>query len=158
MKRLVKSPAAASQRRRTVALPTRRWSVNPGLSRQRRGVLSMELAITLPIFGILLMGLFEYSLLFAARGDVVEACRAGCRRGTLAFATAADVEEEVRWSLGGKLGPRAIIETELGEYTGDEVIVTVRVPMSAASPDLLWPIGFGLRDRELSCQSRMVKE
>ena len=118
----------------------------------------MELVITLPIFGLLLMGLFEYSLLFASRGDVVEACRQGCRRGTLAFATAEDVEEEVRWSLGSKLGPQAIVDTEIGEFTGDEVIVTVRVPMSAASPDLLWPIGFGLRDRELSCQSRMVKE
>ncbi|HVJ84861.1 MAG TPA: TadE family protein [Caulifigura sp.] len=118
----------------------------------------MELVITLPIFGLLLMGLFEYSLLFASRGDVVEACRQGCRRGTLAFATEEDVEEEVRWSLGAKLGPQAIVDTEIGEFTGDEVIVTVRVPMSAASPDLLWPIGFGLRDRELSCQSRMVKE
>ena len=127
-------------------------------AKKRRGLLSMELAITLPIFGLLLMGLFEYSLLFASRGDVVEACRAGCRRGTLAYATAEDVEEAVRWSLGSKLGPSAIIDSELGEYTGDEVVVTVRVPMSAASPDLLWPVGFGLRDRELSCQSRMVKE
>lgn len=127
-------------------------------STNRRGVLSMELAITLPLFGLLLMGLFEYSLLFSARGDVVEACRTGCRRGTLSFATAEDVEEQVRLSLGPKLGPQAIIESEVGEYTGDEVVVTVHVPMSAASPDLLWPIGFGLRDRDLSCQSRMVKE
>jgi Flp pilus assembly protein TadG len=127
-------------------------------STKRRGVLSMELAITLPIFGLLLMGLFEYSLLFAARGDVVDSCRAGCRRAALTFATPEDVEEQVRSSLGSKLGPVAVIESELGEYTGDEVVVTVRVPMSAASPDMLWPIGFGLRDRELSCQSRMVKE
>jgi hypothetical protein len=118
----------------------------------------MELAITLPIFGLLLMGLFEYSLLFASRGDVVDACRAGCRRGTIAYATQEDVEEQVRKSLGPTLGPHAIIESEPGESTGDDVVVTVRVPMSAASPDLLWPIGFGLRDRELSCQSRMVKE
>ncbi|QDT56151.1 hypothetical protein Pan44_42020 [Caulifigura coniformis] len=128
------------------------------VSRKRRGVLSMELIITLPIFGLLLLGLFEYSLLFASRGDVVEACRAGCRRGTLAFATREDIEEEIRWSLGSRLGPQAVIETEPGEYTGDEVVVTVRVPMSAASPDLLWPIGFGLKGREISCQSRMVKE
>jgi hypothetical protein len=134
-------------------------TVSPGSARHpRRGVLSMELIITLPIFGLLLMGLFEYSLLFASRGDVVDACRSGCRRGTLAYATPEDVEEQVRRSLGSTLGPHAIIDSELGEYTGDEVVVTVRVPMSAASPDLLWPIGFGLRDRELSCQSRMVKE
>jgi len=137
---------------------SRRHRIQASEATKRRGVLSMELIITLPIFGLLLMGLFEYSLLFASRGEVVEACRAGCRRGTLAFATQEDIEEEVRWSLGSKLGPQATIETEPGEYTGDEVVVTVRVPMSAASPDLLWPIGFGLRDREISCQSRMVKE
>jgi Flp pilus assembly protein TadG len=118
----------------------------------------MELIITLPIFGILLMGLFEYTLLFSSRGDVVEACRAGCRKATLANVTEQDVTEEVIATLGPTLGNQAIVETELGEVTGDEVIVTVRVPMSAASPDMLWPIGFGLRDRELACQSRMIKE
>jgi Flp pilus assembly protein TadG len=158
MRRLAKSPASAINRRQTSGHSAHCQSEKPGFSRKRRGVLSMELAITLPIFGLLLMGLFEYSLLFASRGDVVEACRVGCRRGTLTYATAEEVEEVVRWSLGSTLGPHAIIESELGEYTGDEVVVTVRVPMSAASPDFLWPIGFGLRDRELSCQSRMVKE
>ena len=150
----MKSSRKPSQRNQSPATA----SSGSARSTKRRGVLSMELAITLPIFGLLLMGLFEYSLLFASRGDVVEACRAGCRRGTIAFATKEEVEDEVRWSLGSTLGPKAIVDTELGEYTGDDVVVTVRVPMSAASPDLLWPIGFGLRDRELSCQSRMVKE
>lgn len=158
MRRATKTPASRMKDRRTFAITARKPGKKPGFSPARRGLLSMELIITLPIFGILLMGLFEYSLLFASRGDVVAACRAGCRRGTLAFATEQDVENEVRWSLGSTLGPKAIVNTELGENTGDDVVVTVRVPMSAASPDMLWPIGFGLRDRDLSCQSRMVKE
>jgi hypothetical protein len=158
MRRLAKSPASANKRRLVIGRLAHRQSEKPGFTSKRRCVLSMELVITLPIFGLLLLGLFEYSLLFASRGDVVDACRAGCRRGTLTFATPEDVEDQVRWSLGGRLGPHAIIESEVGEYTGDAVVVTVRVPMSAASPDFLWPIGFGLRDRELSCQSRMVKE
>jgi hypothetical protein len=153
-----KSPASGMKCRRTFALAASSPSEKPGFSPRRRGILSMELIITLPIFGILLMGLFEYSLLFASRGDVVEACRAGCRRATLAFATVEDVEAEVRASLGPRFSALAAIETELGEFTGDEVFVSVRVPMDAASPDLLWPIGFGLRDREISCQSRMIKE
>ena len=77
-----------------VPLRARRpWSVTTQSRRcnrralQRRGVLSMELVIALPIFGILLMGLFEYTLLFSSRGDVVEACRAGCRKATLANVT-----------------------------------------------------------------------
>jgi hypothetical protein len=126
--------------------------------KRRRGLLSMELLITLPIFGVLLMGLFEYSLLFAARGDVVAACRAGCRRATLADATLEDVEYEVRATLGNRLARRVQVDAVLGERTGDEVTVAVSVPMGLASPDLLWPIGFGLRARNFSCQSRMVKE
>lgn len=131
---------------------------HPSRTRGRRGVLSMELLITLPIFGVLLMGLFEYSLLFAARGDVVSACRAGCRRATLLDARVADVEEEVRATLGRRLSRQARIEVEPGQHTGDVVTVTVSVPMNQASPDLLWPIGFGLKDRDLFCQTRMVKE
>jgi Flp pilus assembly protein TadG len=127
-------------------------------TKRRRGLLSMELLITLPIFGVLLMGLFEYSLLFAARGDVVAACRAGCRRATLTDATLEDVEYEVRATLGNRLARRVQVDAVLGERTGDEVTVAVSVPMGLASPDLLWPIGFGLRDRNFSCQSRMVKE
>mgnify|MGYP003350373201 CR=1 FL=1 len=47
--------------------------------RSRSGVLSMELVLTLPILLILLFGLLEFSLLFFARGDVVDASRAGGR-------------------------------------------------------------------------------
>lgn len=130
----------------------------PRSPKRRRGLLSMELLITLPIFGVLLMGLFEYSLLFAARGDVVAACRAGCRRAMLANATLEDVEYEVRATLGNRLSRQVQVDAVLGERTGDEVTVAVSVPMGLASPDLLWPIGFGLRDRNFSCLSRMVKE
>jgi Flp pilus assembly protein TadG len=118
----------------------------------------MELLITLPIFLMLLMGLFEYSLLFSARGHVAEACRAGCRRATFTNATTDDVEAEVIATLGNRLGVKCQVNAELGEHTGDVVTVAVAVPMGLASPDLLWPIGFGLRDRDFVCQSRMVKE
>jgi hypothetical protein len=126
--------------------------------KRRRGLLSLELLITLPIFLVLLLGLLEYSLLFAARGDVAEACRAGVRRAALIDATLDDVENAVRSTLGPRMGRLAEINTDLGEHTGDVVAVAVRVPMNVASPDLLWPIGFGLRDRYFVCQSRMAKE
>ena len=93
------------------------------IKKRRRGLLSMELLITLPIFGVLLMGLFEYSLLFAARGDVVAACRAGCRRATLANATLQDVEYEVRATLGNRLSRQVQVDAVLGDRTGDEVTV-----------------------------------
>jgi hypothetical protein len=124
----------------------------------RRGVLSIELLLTLPIFGILLMGLFEYSLLFGARGDVAAACRAGCRRATFAGATSMEVEAEVLSHLSPRMAAACSVNSELGEHTGDVVAVAVQVPMNIASPDLLWPVGFGLSGNNIVCQSRMVKE
>ncbi len=125
---------------------------------RRRGVLSMELLLTLPILTVLLFGLLEFSLLFFARADVVEASRAGARAARVYGATAESVEEEVRFSLGGRLAPHVRVQAELGDKTGDEVSVAVEVPMAAASPDLLWLIGYSLQGRDLLCETRMAKE
>ena len=133
----------------------RQTSHNP---KRRRGSLSMELVLVLPILGILLMGLFEFSLLFFARSEVVDASRAGARKATLPGTTLADVELEVLQTLSPRLRDAAQVGIESGAYSGDPVIVAVRVPMSAASPDLLWPIGFGLQNNDLVCETRMVKE
>ena len=128
------------------------------MPRTRRGVLSMDLVLTLPILLILLFGLLEFSLLFFARGDVVDASRAGVRAARLHGATQESVEDEVRYSLGARLASQAQIHTNLGNKTGDEVSVTVQVPMAAAAPDLLWMVGYGLKGRDLLCETRMVKE
>ncbi len=126
--------------------------------RPRRGILSAELLLTLPILTVLLFGLLEFSLLFFARGDVVEASRAGARAARLYGATHESVEAEVRYSLGTRLAPRAQIHTQLGHNSGDEVSVAVEVPMAAASPDLLWLIGYSLQNRPLICETRMSRE
>ena len=124
----------------------------------RRGVLSMELLLTLPILTVLLFGLLVFSRLFFARADVVDASRAGARAARLYGATAESVEEEVRFSLGGRLAPHVRVQADLGEKTGDEVRVAVEVPMAVASPDLLWMIGYSLQGRKLLCETRMAKE
>lgn len=125
---------------------------------RRRGLLSMELVLTLPILGILLLGMFEFSMLFFARGVVVDACRAGAKQATLQGATQADVEVAVLNLLGGRLHENAQVETVLGKNSGDPVSVAVSVPMNAAVPDLLWMVGFSLRDQYLFCQTQMSKE
>lgn len=125
---------------------------------RRRGILSMELLLTLPILTVLLFGLLEFSLLFFARADVVEASRAGARAARLYGATAESVEEEVRFSLGGRLASHVRVQADLGDKAGDEVRVAVEVPMAVASPDLLWLIGYSLQGRELLCETRMTKE
>lgn len=127
-------------------------------ARRRRGVLTMELVLTLPILGVVLLGLFELTLLFYARGFVVEASRIGARTATLPGATTADVESNVQRILPPRMQTQAQVRVHLGEHAGDVVTVGVEVPMAAAAPDLLWPIGAGLRGRNLYSETHMVRE
>lgn len=118
----------------------------------------MELVLVLPILATLLLGMFEFAMLFFARSEVVDACRAGARKGTLPGVTAWDVEETVLATLSPRMRSAATVDAETGVHTGDPVLVSVRVPMSAAAPDLLWLIGFTLDGRDLISESRMTKE
>jgi hypothetical protein len=134
-----------------------RRSHQPGQSR-RQGVISMELILTLPILLMLLLGIFEFSFLMSARGDVVQASRAGCRLATLNGVVPEDVENEVVRTLGSPMQSACSVQSQLGVNSGDEVLVTVRVPMAAVAPNLLWPLGYNLQGRDLISQTRMLKE
>lgn len=128
------------------------------MHRKRSGILSMELLMTLPLLAILLLGLLEFCLLFYARGEVVEACRAGARIATYSGSSLIEVEEEVLAQLSPRLRERARVSASIPQHPGEEVVVSVRVPMSSASPDLLWPVGFSLRGESIVCSARMLKE
>ena len=127
-------------------------------ARSRRGVLSMELVLTLPILFTLMLGLFEFTMLFYSRSLVVEASRAAARQASLPGATDEAIEAEVRRVLSPSLQAGLQIGVDLGDRSGDLVVVSVEVPMSSASPDLLWPIGAGLNGRNLYSETRMVRE
>jgi Flp pilus assembly protein TadG len=124
----------------------------------REAFLSLELALTLPVFIGLLFALFEFSLLFAARSSIVHAGRVGARQGATPGVAHTEVETAVRSVLQPRLRNAAEVAVEPGRHTGDVVTVSITVPMSKAAPNLLWPIGFDLRGRELSTTTRMVKE
>ncbi len=126
--------------------------------RGRTGVLSMELVFTLPILGLLLLGMFEFTFLFFARGELVEASRVAARKGTLPGVTIQDIEDEVRKVLNPRLHDSLQVDSILGEKSGDVVAVSVTVDMSAAAPDLLWPIGYSLHGRPLISETRMIRE
>ncbi|HBN79094.1 MAG TPA: pilus assembly protein TadE [Planctomycetaceae bacterium] len=124
----------------------------------RKGFSSMELALTLPILMLLLFGLFEFSMLFFARGTVVEASRVGARAATYPGTTEEFIQESVMQSLGPKMARNAVVKAEMGKYAGDPCVVVVKVPMGVASPDLLWPVGFSLSDQYLIAETVMQKE
>lgn len=130
----------------------------PSRQRERRGVLSMELVLTLPILFMLLLALFQFMMLFYSRSLIVEASRVAARKATLPGTTEADVEAEVRRVLVPRLQQGMQIQVDFGEWSGDVVTVSVAVPMAAASPDLLWPIGLGLNGQNLFSETSMVRE
>jgi Flp pilus assembly protein TadG len=132
----------------------------PGGSRRkpRAGFLSAELIMVLPIFGIILFGLLEFSLLFFARGELAEASRAGARKATLPGVTLSDVEAEVRKVLPRRLQETLAVQVDSGAKSRDVVTVALAVDMNAASPDLLWPIGYSLKNRKLYEVTRMIRE
>ena len=125
---------------------------------RRTGVLSMELVLTLPIVALLLAGLLEFSMLFFARGEIVEASRAAARKASLPGATLESVEDEVLKVLHPRFHDSLQVDAELGARSGDLVAVAVTVDMSAAAPDLLWAIGYSLRGRPLLSETCMVRE
>lgn len=126
--------------------------------RRGRGFVSLEVILVLPMLLLLLLGLLEFSILFSARGQVIDAAQAGARFATLHGVQAADVETEIQHTLTPNLAKYAKVETRIGQFSGEEVLVRIRVPMSAATPDLLWPIGYSIRNQELVGEARMLKE
>jgi hypothetical protein len=118
----------------------------------------MELVLTLPILLVVLLGLFEFTWLFYARGLVVEASRAAARKGTLPGTVLFDIEAEVLRILPPRLAEQVRVQADLGEHAGDLVSVGVAVPMRSAAPDLLWPIGLSLAGQDLYSETRMVRE
>jgi Flp pilus assembly protein TadG len=124
----------------------------------RSAFLSMELALTLPILGLLLLAILQFSLLFYARGNVVEASRAGARLASTPGSTPTDIEAEVRRVLDPRLHQGLAVQSELGSQTGDLVAVAVQVPFSSATPSLLWVIGITLDGQNLYAETRMARE
>ena len=118
----------------------------------------MDLALVLPILGILLLGLLEFTLLFYARSSVVEASRAGARAATRVGSDQTQIEREAGLVLFPTLRQGLQIELAGGTHSGDPVTVAVQVPMKLASPDLLWVVGYSLQGRYLYAESTMIKE
>lgn len=118
----------------------------------------MELVMVLPIFMFLLLGMFEFAFLFIAQGQVETAAQSGARLATLHGVQEIDVVAEVQRTLTPRLQQSAKVTALLGEFSGDEIVVTVEVPSPNASPDFLWPIGYSLQGKTVLAQTRMIKE
>lgn len=127
--------------------------------RRRVGaILSMELVMVLPVFLLVLFAVVEFSMLSTARTKLTDAARHGVRMLCVSDRSHDDVRTEVKALLGRHLARHAEIIIDDSQVPGDTVNVYVRIPMSSASPDLLWMTGFSVRDRYLGAEAPMARE
>ncbi len=130
----------------------------------RKGaILSLELVLALSVCVVLFFAMFEFSMLLATNTRLQMASRLGCRAGTLPAVDAAQQELAICEAVDRALARSDLIEArtlnlELGQYAGDEVAVEIRLPMDAAAPNLLVPLGFDLAGHELTVRTVMRKE
>jgi hypothetical protein len=73
------------------------------------------------------------------------------------------LEQAMNKAAEGALGAERMVDnyemqSEIGPYAGDPVVVEISVPMTAASPNLLKMIGFDLDGRQLVAQTQMCKQ
>jgi hypothetical protein len=136
----------------------RRFNHQKDNSQKRQGMLSAELIFTLPVVALVLFSLFEFSMLFIARGELANATRAAARKASLPGVAVEQVEREVRKILPRSLQQSLEVRVDPGVRSGDLVTVSIAVPMGNAAPDFLWPVGYSLKNRKLYHTTRMIKE
>jgi hypothetical protein len=121
-------------------------------SRRKGAILSLEMAIALPVLLLVVLAAVEYTFLLLGSQAITAAANVGARQAALPSTSAADVEDAVfdalaswRWARpqflevlvfvdGDPAGPGNELENA---PSGTEVQVTVKLPSDQAAPDLL---------------------
>lgn len=118
----------------------------------------MELVLVIPIFLLILFAIVEFSMLSSARTRVSDAARHGARLLCISDRSHDDVRQEVRRFMGRQLSEQAVVHINDNGHPGETVNVRIHIPMSNASPDLLWMTGFSVRNRYLRAEAPMARE
>ncbi len=133
----------------------------------RRGILTFELLLVLPILLIVVLAAVQFSLTLYARQQLVAASREGCRVAALG-GNLSEVEGTIRRTLGN--GRLADVDIELTDETGkplsdgmilpsgDSVAVWLRLPTVHVVPNLLRFIGYSIQTDEMVARTVMRRE
>ena len=105
--------------------------------RRRSGAVMVEMALTLPIFLLLVFGIIEFGRALMVQQVVTNAAREGARHGVLPGVTTAAAKQKVKDHLAAENldVPQATITVTPAELsttkTGTMIMVSVSIPYSA---------------------------
>ena len=122
--------------------------------RLRRGVLTLEMVLVLPIVLLVVLGIVQLSLLLLANQAVAAAASVGARTASLPGATSGAVETAVNqalasWRFAPHVEPVAVEPDPHAAPTGTPIQVTVSVRSVDAVPNLLKFVGITLDNHRL---------
>ena len=148
-------------RRRSLHL--RRTTRNRRTRPRAGAILTYELLLILPIAVALIVAMVEFGLLWSASHKVQLAAQVACRVGTRPCDRVALQDEAVRAAAERALIDRRLVAShkltfQPAAHTGEPVAVEIKVPMGAASPDMLALFGYSLKNRFLVSRVVMSKE
>jgi Flp pilus assembly protein TadG len=111
----------------------------------------------------LIFAIIEFGCLMSAQHRLEAASQAACRIASLPSDRPGEVDQVVRDTTARILNHPAIIRNyelrmDRGKHSGDTVVVELRLPMTAAAPDLLRVFGWKLAGRELVSRAVMRRE
>lgn len=128
-----------------------------GRPSRRRGGVTVELILLMPVLMAVLVAVVEMSLLVVATQELSEASALGARIGSRG-GSADDVRAAICHALGKGRLREAEVAVVVPEHSGEVVEVVVRIRADKAVPDALRFIGFGLKGKELVGHTVMRKE
>ena len=100
---------------------------------------SLELLLVLPILLTVCFGVVEFSLLLMNMQRVQSASGAACRVGTLPANDLSAQQQAMQQAAAAALASPGLVaayqmQSQIGQYAGDPVVVEISVPMTAAAP------------------------
>ncbi|MEX0867052.1 MAG: TadE/TadG family type IV pilus assembly protein [Pirellulales bacterium] len=138
---------------------------------RRRGMLTVELVMTLPILLAVLVATVLFGQLLMSEQAIQAAASAGAREASLPGATAARVQAVVEqavdgWRFAADIAP---VEIEINGApaagsdlqnadTGDRISVRVKVAATSAVPDMLNVFGISIAGEEIAATYIMRRE
>ena len=126
-------------------------------SNQRKGVVTVEMAIAAPILFLFVFAALEVASMNVIRHSVDNAAYEGCRRGIVPGATVADIEGAANLIMTAAGARNVIVNVEPGVINEDTPEITVTVTAPSLGNRWTWSKFFTNGDQIVG-RCRMLRE